>query len=70
MRLQTRILLLLLGIGAVVLGGQWYLAATQNPTLTDPDAFIASMKSVALASVVLAGGMWVAIKASGLGQSA
>lgn len=63
MHVSTRAFIALIGIGAVVLGAQWYLTATQaNPLTAGPEAFISSMKSVLLASAVLAGGMWLSIK--------
>lgn len=62
MRFQLRVLLGLVGIGAVILGAQLYLNVTKGMSLTDVEAFIAGMKSIVIASAVMAGGLWLSAK--------
>lgn len=63
MRLQLRVFAALMGIGAIILGARWYLHVTKGVPLTDADAFMNSLKSVAIASVVMASGIGLSIKA-------
>ena len=63
MRLQIRAFVALVGLGAVALGAQMYLNIVHGTSLSNIDSFMASLKSLLIASVIVSGGMWLSVRA-------
>jgi hypothetical protein len=62
MRTGIKLVLVLVGAVMVFVGAQSYFAATHGLGVTPVDQFLNGMKRVAVASVVLVGGMGLIVK--------
>lgn len=62
MQFHTKLLVLLLAVGAIVLGARMYISTANGLSPTNIDAFIGGMRSILIASLMVTGGTWLVTK--------